>query len=178
MSLQLVEALQVPRDTAVLDVGGGASTLTAGLTGRGFTDLTVLDVSARALELLTAQLTSAADRVHVHTVCRDLLEWQPLRRYGLWHDRALLHFLTRPEERERYVDIMRSALADRAWVIIGVFAPDGPEHCSGLQVMRYSAEQLAELLGEGFRLWGQRREAHVTPGGVVQPFQWAAFQRA
>ena len=174
-SLELVDALAVRHDAAVIDVGGGASFLAESLLQRGFSDVSVLDVSERALRHLTDRHGSAERRLHV--IRHDLLSWTPQRRYDLWHDRAVLHFFQDPVERSRYVEVLDAALAPSATAIIGVFALDGPHQCSGLPVMRYGARQLAELLGDGFRLVDERREEHRTPGGALQPFIWAAFTR-
>ena len=104
----------------------------------------------------------------------DLLEWEPDRPYELWHDRAVLHFLVEQEDRERYFATMRKAVTPGGYVILGVFAADGPEVCSGLSVQRYSAADLTAALGEAFQAIATRREVHVTPSGAVQPFTWIA----
>ena len=104
----------------------------------------------------------------------DLLEWEPDRRYGLWHDRAVFHFLIDELERARYVETLRRAVEPGGTVILGTFAADGPEICSGLPVRRYAAADLSSELGEAFVVLQTRREAHVTPRGVTQPFTWVA----
>jgi len=173
VSLQLIDRLGVTRDSAVLDVGAGASGLASALVHRGFRDVTVVDVSEHALAVCKHSLGAANTRVHL--VCDDLLTWKPRRRYDVWHDRALLHFFVDPAMRAGYVDLLRRTVKPGGAVIIGAFAEDGPDHCSGLPVFRYSATGLAALLGEGFELVEQRIERHRTPAGDVQPFQWAAF---
>jgi trans-aconitate methyltransferase len=132
-SLRLIEQLELAHDARILDVGGGASTLVDDLLERGFGDLTILDVSANALQVARARLGGARD---VHWLERDLLTWQPERTYQLWHDRAVLHFLTAEEDRQRYVAALRSATAVGSAVVFGVFAADGPTSCSGLPVRR------------------------------------------
>jgi SAM-dependent methyltransferase len=173
VSLELIEVLGLPLDTAVLDVGGGASTLVDALVERAFSDVSVLDVSATALELARRRLGAApiGTASSVHWLHEDLLVWQPARRYGLWHDRAVLHFLVEPEERDRYVKLLCEAVHPGGCVIIATFAPDGPESCSGLPVARYGADDLARVL-DGFEVVATRREQHTTPVGVVQPFTW------
>ena len=104
----------------------------------------------------------------------DLLEWEPDRRYELWHDRAVFHFLVEERDRDRYIATLSDALALGGHVIVATFADDGPEMCSGLPVRRYAAENLAVALGEGFELVETRREVHVTPRGTQQPFTWVA----
>ena len=104
----------------------------------------------------------------------DVLEWKPDRAFGLWHDRAVLHFLVDDVGRDRYLGTLRRALAPHGALIVGTFAADGPETCSGLPVRRYSVDELVDALGDGFELVESRREEHVTPRGAVQPFTWVA----
>lgn len=170
-SLELVAALDVPPSAAVVDVGAGASLLVDGLVERGFEDVTVLDVSEEALGAVSRRLPSSAG---VHLERADLLAWAPRRRYDLWHDRAVFHFLVDEQDRRRYLDVLRAATTPSAAVVLGTFAPDAPEKCSGLPVVRYSVESLAEVLGSAFELVAERREEHLTPRGVVQPFTWVA----
>ena len=108
----------------------------------------------------------------------DLLEWEPDRRYELWHDRAVFHFLVDEHDRDRYLATLTDALAPGGRVIVATFADDGPEVCSGLPVRRYAAEDLTAALGEGFELVETRREVHVTPRGAAQPFTWVAARIA
>jgi hypothetical protein len=110
----------------------------------------------------------------VRCVRADLLEWRPDRRYDLWHDRAVFHFLVDPADRDRYLRTLREAVGPGRGIVIGTFAADGPEMCSGLPVERYSTDDLVEELGEAFELVATRREEHVTPRGAVQPFTWIA----
>ena len=171
VSLDLIEALGVDHDAAVVDVGGGSSSLADELLDQGFVDVSVLDLSAAALAETRRRLPAAA---HVTLVHEDLLVWRPARRFDLWHDRAVFHFLVAPDDRAGYLQTLRSAIRPEGFVVLATFAPDGPESCSALPVARYSAQDLADLLGAEFDLRETRREEHVTPGGVVQPFTWVA----
>ena len=173
VSLELVELLGISADTGVIDVGGGASVLVDALLRRGFADLTVLDISEAALQ--TSRQRVGAD-APVDWIAHDLLTWEPTRRYDLWHDRAVFHFLS-GDEVEVYRDLLHRAVAPRGYVVIATFAPDGPEWCSGLPVTRYGADQLIEALGGEFKLIDQRREVHTTPSGAIQPFTWIAARR-
>jgi len=175
MSLAIIEPLAVAKDAAIIDIGGGASTLAASLLDQGFTDLTVLDVSARALELAQDRLGPDARRVC--WLREDVLSWTPGQAYALWHDRALFHFLVDPASRQRYVETLLTGLARGGLLIIGTFALDGPDQCSGLPVARYDAARLGAALGKGFLLLDERREEHHTPIGAVQPFTWTTFRR-
>lgn len=104
----------------------------------------------------------------------DILDWTPDRAFELWHERAVFHFLVDGADRDRYLATLRSALAPGGALIVGTFAADGPETCSGLPVRRYSADELVAALGDGFEPLALRREEHVTPRGTMQPFTWVA----
>lgn len=175
VSLELIDALALPHDAAVLDVGGGASTLVDRLVERGWADVTVLDISAAALHEARRRLAGAAGVEWLH---RDVLQWRPERRYGLWHDRAVFHFLVERAERDRYVETLGLALAPGGAVVVGAFAPDAPERCSGLPVRRYSPDELVSALGGRLDVVERRREVHTTPTGAGQPFTWIAARLA
>lgn len=170
-SLRLIDQLGISRDAAVVDIGGGASSLVDHLLELGFADIAVLDVSPAALDSAKRRVGVTAPVSWLH---EDLLGWQPPRRFDVWHDRALLHFLVEPRDRERYLATLRSALNPGAAVIIATFAADGPDHCSGLPVRRYSDDDLAAWLGDDFHVIETCREEHTTPGGGNQPFTWIA----
>jgi SAM-dependent methyltransferase len=171
VSLELVDALDVPRDAALIDVGAGASSFVSELLARGFQDLTLLDLSETALVAARRRLQADAP---VRIVQADVLEWEPNRRYDLWHDRAVFHFLVASSDRDTYVETLRRAVTPGGKVIVGTFAEDGPEMCSGLPVDRYTAADLSAALGATFHPLETRRERHVTPRGAVQPFTWVA----
>lgn len=173
-SLELVETLGVEPDAAIIDIGGGASPLAAQLVEHGFSDVSVLDISAEAL---TEAQRRAGVGAAIHWLHEDLSVWRPEHGYDLWHDRALFHFLGGPAERDGYLETLLAALGPRGSVIIGAFAPDAPHRCSGLPVTRYAAPALAALLGSEFHLIATRREEHVTPAGAIQPFTWIAARR-
>jgi len=173
VSLDLIEGLAPGHDLDVVDVGGGASVLVDRLVTRGFPHVTVLDIAGAALDAGRARLGDAAP---VDWVAADILTWAPDRHYGLWHDRAVLHFLA-GDDVGRYVATLERALGPDGSVVLGTFAPDGPTHCSGLAVTRYDAQALAGVLGDAFAVVDQRREVHVTPSGAEQAFTWVAARR-
>jgi SAM-dependent methyltransferase len=175
VSLKMIEATGLGHGARIIDVGGGASTLVDRLIADGYERVTVLDTAPAALEQARIRLGADADRVD--WVVEDVTRWRPARKYDLWHDRAVFHFLTIAEDRRAYLAVMDEALEPRGQAIIATFALDGPEKCSGLPVMRYGPESLSRELGQGFALLGQQRERHVTPTGVVQPFLYCHFQR-
>lgn len=174
-SLALIEALGVGTYEGVVDVGGGASTLVDGLHARGYTDLTVLDVSAAALSVARARLPGAP----VRWIATDVTAWTPDRRWALWHDRAAFHLLTTPRYREGYLAALDAALAPGAALIVATFAPDGPDRCSGLPVERYDADRLVSTIASRVPVdvVAERRELHSTPRGDTQAFTWIAGRR-
>lgn len=160
---------------SVIDVGGGASALAPSLVGDGWNDVTVLDVSAEAL---SAGRGRCSDPARIHWLNADLLRWTPDRRYDVWHDRALFHFLIEPADVLVYREKLRAALSPGGLAVVATFATDGPTHCSGLPVCRYDTEALAEALGPELTLTASAREEHRTPSSAVQPFTWVALRRS
>jgi trans-aconitate methyltransferase len=173
VTLDLLDELAVGRDEAVVDIGGGASVVVDHLVESGFSDVSVLDVSKVGLERAQDRLGPAAARVHwLH---RDIFDWAPERRFDLWHDRAVFHFLTGEDERRDYVRILRSGLAPGGRVVVATFDAHGPTHCSGLPVVRFGAADLAAEFAPYLQIVATRREEHLTPAGLVQPFTWVAL---
>lgn len=174
-SLQLIELAGATRSSAIIDIGGGASRLVDCLVSQGYEDVTVLDLSATALASARSRIGDEANRVT--WIAADVTVWEPSRTYDVWHDRAAFHFLNDPKDQMAYVARLRRALRPGGHAIIGTFAPDGPERCSGLTVSRYDANSLAATLGSGFELIDTRRHEHATPWGAVQKFQFSTFRR-
>jgi SAM-dependent methyltransferase len=168
-SLALIRRVSPPPNGAIIDVGGGASTLADDLLDAGYRDLTVLDLSAAALAEARIRLGSRAGSVR--WIEADILDASlPKTGYSVWHDRAVFHFLTAPGDRARYVAQVRRAVRSGGFVLVATFADDGPTQCSGLEVHRYSPEALHAEFGAPFRLMASEREEHVTPAGVRQAF--------
>ena len=175
-SAQLVGETGVAKSAAIIDVGGGASTLVDDLLRGGYANLTVLDLSASALEASRKRL--GADAGTVRWVEADILDaGLPDDGYDVWHDRAVFHFLTQPEDRRTYVRALTRAVKAGGHVIMATFAEDGPVRCSGLPVMRYSPEGLADALGNGFTLVQTVSQAHQTPAGATQKFLFCRFRK-
>jgi len=173
-TLRALDRFGANSSLTLIDVGGGASNLVDALLDRGWRDITVLDIAASALEAAKIRLGGRSDRVHWEVA--DITEWRPARKYNVWHDRAVFHFLTQPEQRQAYREALSAGLADGGLLIIATFALDGPEKCSGLPVQRYSPETLANELGNRFELIEAWPEEHVTPWGSAQSFNWCAFR--
>ena len=175
-SLALIERAAPDRGAAVVDVGGGASTLVDDLLARGYRDLSVLDISAAALNVARERLGEAADKVT--WLAADLLDAPlPQARYDLWHDRAVFHFLTEAEQRARYLRQLTHTLKPGGHAVLATFGPQGPLKCSGLATVRYDAGELARVLGDGFTLLDSTLEFHATPFGTTQQFLYALFRK-
>jgi SAM-dependent methyltransferase len=163
-----------PGGGAVIDVGGGTSVLAARLLEAGYA-VTVLDISAAALEHARSRLGGRADEVR--WVAADVTADPDLEPVDVWHDRAVFHFLTEPADRAAYAALLAKVLRPRGHAIIATFAPDGPERCSGLPVCRYDGPSLADALGGGLRLLRSQRESHLTPWGKPQSFQYSVLRK-
>jgi SAM-dependent methyltransferase len=174
-SLDALDRLGIGPEASLIDVGGGASALAGELAERGWRDVTVLDIAASAIA--AAKDEPGHDGGPVRWIEADILGWRPDRTYDIWHDRALFHFLTEPAQRAHYVRALTAATHAGSLAIIATFALDGPEQCSGLPVQRHDAETLRAALGEGFSPVEAWRQAHVTPWGATQSFQWCVFRR-
>ncbi len=170
LSLRLIEASGVSPEESIIDVGGGASLLVDCLLERGFSQLSVLDISANALDLTRRRLAERAAAVNWHEI--DITCFEPPRTYALWHDRAVFHFLTDADDRSRYRAILEQALKPGGHLIMGTFAVGGPEKCSGLDIVQYDADRLQAELGAGFELLEQTSELHRTPAGKDQAFNF------
>jgi cyclopropane fatty-acyl-phospholipid synthase-like methyltransferase len=175
ISLELIEAVGAKPSLAIIDIGGGASRLMDALVDRGYGDLSVLDLSESATSIAKARLADRA--AQVKWIVADVTQWKPKRAYDLWHDRAAFHFLTRASDRDAYIDRLIKAVPSGGHVIIGTFAMDGPERCSGLPVVRYDAARLSAEFTPAFALLDTRRDDHKTPWGVIQHFQFSVFRR-
>ena len=166
VSLELITAAAPDRDVAIIDVGGGTSTLTDRLLAAGYHDLAVLDISEAALARARERLGAAASKVD--WIAADITEWTPDRRCDVWHDRAAFHFLTDAGRQDAYIRALTETTTPNATVIIATFAIDGPERCSGLPVQRYSPATLATRLGREFtlvegRIGGSRDAGRCNP---------------
>ena len=173
-SLALIESAVENLGARIVDVGGGASTLVDDLLARGYRNLTVLDLSAAALDVARSRLGSSASAVDWR--CGDVTTTPlPASEYDLWHDRAVFHFLTRAEDRAAYVRQVRRSVKPGGHVVVATFGAEGPLKCSGLEVVRYAPDALDGELGSAFRRVQHRTELHETPAGKIQPFTYGLF---
>ncbi|MGZ8256998.1 MAG: class I SAM-dependent methyltransferase [Gallionella sp.] len=168
-SLLLINNIGLAKSAAVIDVGGGASTLVDDLLVEGYSNVSVLDLSNAALNSAKQRLGSRA--TEVQWLEADVTEVVlPAHQYDVWHDRAVFHFLTEPEQRQAYVKTVFRSVKIGGHIIVATFAEDGPTQCSGLPVMRYAANELHAQFGEAFTLIKHVKESHHTPSGTVQQF--------
>lgn len=174
ISLALIRAARVAPGAEIIDIGGGESRLADALLDAGFHP-TVLDLSDTALAAAKARLGPRSAKVT--WIVADVTVWEPSQAYDLWHDRAAFHFLTEAADRRAYAERVGKAVPVGGHVIIGTFAPDGPERCSGLPVQRHDAASIGAILGGGFVLIETRRDDHMTPAGATQRFQFSLFRR-
>lgn len=173
LSLALITE-RVGPDASIIDVGGGDSPLAGDLLRRGYRDVTVLDVSDAAITQGQQRLGPLAEQVS--WIPADVTTYRPARRYQLWHDRAVFHFLTAPNDQQCYAHTAAAAVLPGGWLVIAGFAPDGPEQCSGLPVHRHTSESLTEALEPTFLPVDFSAERHITPAGAVQRFLYATFR--
>ncbi|BDI61578.1 class I SAM-dependent methyltransferase [Qipengyuania nanhaisediminis] len=174
-SLTALERLGASSGQSLIDVGAGASPLVGALHEAGWRDLAALDISDAALAHARAALGERAEAIE--WIAADITRWRPARRYDIWHDRAVFHFLTDPADRASYRRALEAALAPGGLALFATFAPDGPQACSGLEIRQYSASDLAREFDRALRPLADWSEVHVTPSGAAQNFTWAAFRK-
>lgn len=172
-SLNFIRSFDLPKTAAIIDIGGGDSKLADCLLDEGYTDITVLDISAKALERAKLRLKERAGMVK--WIVADITEFQPTERYYVWHDRATFHFLTADEQKSKYLEIAANAV--EKYMSIGTFSKNGPEKCSGLRIEQYSEEKLAAALAGKFEKIKCITEDHITPFNTVQNFLFCSFKK-
>jgi len=175
VSMQLIANCGLGNSAPIIDVGGGASVLADHLLEQGYTQLSVLDISAAALATSQKRLGDKASAVG--WIESDITAYRPDSQFELWHDRAVFHFLTDATDRHSYVNALKHALPVNGHLIIASFAIGGPEKCSGLPIVQYDASKLAVELGTGFKLIEERTEKHITPAQREQAFAYFHFVR-
>jgi len=175
VSLRLIAATGTGTQSAIIDVGGGASYLVDELVALGYDNLTVLDISAAAIEAVKSRLGTNAETVQ--WLVADITRFVPPQQYEIWHDRAVFHFLTEAADRRCYLEAANAALPPGGHLIMATFALDGPARCSGLDVVRYSPESLQQEVGEGFELAESFGGTHVTPSMGRQSYTFCRFVR-
>ena len=171
-SLEFIHSFNLPKTAKIIDIGGGDSKLVDYLLDEGFENVSVLDISEKALEKAKARLGERSSKVK-WIVC-DIVDFKPIEKYDLWHDRATFHFLTTQDQIETYLSIAKNAVND--YLIIGTFSENGPKKCSGLDIKQYTEAQLQDQLQGRFKKIGCITEDHITPFKTVQNFLFCSFK--
>ena len=174
-SLRLIDELQLSKDSAIIDIGGGNSNFTIELQKLGYKNLSVLDISGLALKRTSRKMGDIADAVD--WIESDVLELDELNKYDVIHDRAAFHFITNKDDIKKYVDIVSNAIKIGGHLVISTFSLTGPEKCSNLQVSQYSSYTLDMVFNENFKLMNQFNEVHTSPYGTTQDFLFCVFER-
>jgi 2-polyprenyl-3-methyl-5-hydroxy-6-metoxy-1,4-benzoquinol methylase len=172
-SLDFISKLNLSKDAKIIDIGGGDSYLVDALLEQGFTNITLLDISAKAIERIQNRL---GDKAHQVTfIVSDILDFNPKETYDLWHDRASFHFQTDAHQIEKYADIVSKAIVNNGHVVIGTFSENGPIKCSGLEITQYSEAKMKAVFESNFDLLDSFTEDHATPFDTIQNFIFCDF---
>ena len=175
ISLEFILSAHLSKDSAIIDVGGGASFLVDHLIKEKFNNVSVLDISENALSISKKRLDLKGK--NVKWIVADITKFDTPYKFSLWHDRALFHFLTDPLDRKKYINNLKKKIIPEGHFIIATFAFGGPEKCSGLKIVQYDSEKIKRELGEEFVLLKQRIESHITPSNRIQKFIFFHFKR-
>lgn len=170
-SLRLIANCKLPKTAKIIDIGGGDSTLVDCLMELGYTNLTVLDISEKAIERAKKRLGKMAEKVK--WIVSDITEFQPTEKYAIWHDRATFHFLTEEAQIEKYQTLVKNFVSD--YLIMATFSANGPLKCSGLEIKQYSIEDLEHTFQNGFEKVEGFYEDHKTPFETIQNFVFVRF---
>jgi len=173
-SLDLVADLKLEKDASIIDVGGGNSNFTSELLKKGYTDLSVLDISQKALDRTSAKICSTS---RVDFITTDILEFQTKKHFDLWNDRAAFHFLTEEKQIKHYVDLVSNSVVTGGFFILSTFSTSGPLKCSGLEISQYSKEKLEHLFEKSFEMVKSFETVHETPFDTEQNFIYAVFRK-
>jgi len=174
-SLQFLKDFSIPLDARIIDIGGGDSLFVDHALKMGYSNITVLDISAHAIE--RAQTRLGAQATNVTWIVADITQFTPTQKYDFWHDRAVFHFLTRDNEIQQYVRLVQNSMAENGVFVLGTFSQNGPEKCSGLPITRYSESAMAELFSTDFVKIRCFEENHLTPFNTAQAFLFCNFRK-
>lgn len=172
-SLDFITSFDLPKNARIIDVGGGDSKLVDFLLEAGFTNITVLDISSKALERAKLRLGEKANKIE--WIVSDITDFKPQRSFDLWHDRAAFHFLTSPEQKEKYLETIQNNV--NGYLVLGTFSENGPKKCSGLDIQQYSEASLSQLLEDDFEKIKCVTEDHTTPFNTTQNFLFCSFKK-
>mgnify|MGYP002713015709 CR=1 FL=1 len=174
-SLKVITNLNLTKEANCIDIGGGNSNLIGELQNQDYSNLSVLDISEKALERTKTKLGKKANLVN--WIVSDIINFKPKLLFDVWHDRAVFHFLTKPEDITNYVKLVGASIKTNGYFILATFSKTGPLKCSGLDISQYNKEELIELFKENFKLVNSFEEVHQTPFNTEQNFIYAVFQK-
>lgn len=174
ISLQIITNIS-DHDSSIIDVGAGESVLVDYLINLGYLNISVLDISGKAIDHVKKRLQEKAKNIVWYE--KDITQFIPSRTYDIWHDRAVFHFLTNQESRISYLQVIKNATKKGSYVIIASFSKDGPMKCSGLDIVQYDDSTIQDEFGDQFLLLASQTEIHITPTGNEQRFIYFLFQR-
>ena len=175
VSLNLIKGFQLEKDAAIIDIGGGDSFLAEFLVSEGYTDITVVDISSKAIERAKERMCEKADSIT--WIVADASEFKPEKQYDLWHDRATFHFFTDARKKENYLQTLKKAVKPGGYVILATFSEKGPTKCSGLEITQYSIGDMQTLFTADFNVLSGTNVDHITPSGGTQNFTFCSFQK-
>ena len=175
ISLALIQKNTQSKDDAIIDIGGGDGFLVDNLLELGYTNITVLDISANAINKAKERLGINADKVK--WIISDITKFIPTEKYEVWHDRAVFHFLTQEKDIESYKILVDENISDNGHFILATFADDGPDKCSGLEVCKYSEKDMENSFSAAFKVIESFKYKHLTPFGTIQNFTFSVFRK-
>jgi SAM-dependent methyltransferase len=172
-SLDFIKSFKIDKSDAIIDIGGGDSNLADHLLKEGYTNITVLDISGKAIERAKKRLGNLSEKVQ--WIESDIVDFKPTQKYNIWHDRAAFHFLTEEEDIKNYINTLNSSAI--GFVVLGTFAKTGPFKCSGLEITQYDESSMIEVMPASFEKISCKTETHTTPFGTTQNFQFCSFRK-
>lgn len=175
ISLDFVQQFSIPKNAAIIDVGGGDSLLVDHLLDLGYQNISVLDISSKALERAQNRLGERGKAVK--WICADAAKFEPAEQYDFWHDRAAFHFLTNTADIQHYAQMAAQAVKPGGFLVIGTFSEQGPKKCSGLEIKQYSEQSLVQVFDHQFQKIRCQQVDHLTPTQAIQQFTFCAFQK-
>lgn len=175
VSLNLIKGLQLEKDAAIIDIGGGDSYLAEFLVAQDYTDVTVVDISSKAIERAKERMCEKADLIT--WIVADASDFNPEKQYDLWHDRGTFHFFTDTTRKEAYLRTLKQAIKPGGYLILATFSEKGPATCAGLEIQRYAVGDLQKLFLEEFNVLSGANVDHITPSGATQNFTFCSFQK-
>ena len=175
ISMQFISEINLPKTAKILEVGGGESFLVDALLEKGYTNITVIDISVKALEKAKLRLGEKANLIT--WVVTDIIQFKPEQKFDFWHDRAVFHFLTKENEVEEYKKNLDKTVVEDGYFLLGTFSPKGPFKCSGLDIVQYDAQGMKALFEDHFTMINSYQEKHKTPFETYQDFQFGGFKK-